>query len=180
MRTPRITLNKNKLAAALAPIALAAGMLAPVAAAKQAPTSPHQAAPHIRANAAPQIRAKAASFELTRGFDVWNFHKVPITLYSVTNADAIQGTAPIGSVLQPGDSQHFEILYRPFQVTETDVKYIGTTASGGDRIVTASMVVADVDTPYGACYSMAWGACTPSDGGDVIAWGTTIIFKGGA
>jgi hypothetical protein len=94
MRTPKI--NTRKLAAALAPIALAGAVMAPAAAAS-APPSGHGAA------------AMQSKVGYTRGFDIYNYTSHPLTLYGVVGTPA--SSPSIGTVVKPGSSQHFELTW---------------------------------------------------------------------
>jgi len=162
MRT--LGLTKRKLAAALAPIALAGGILAPVAAA--APAGSAQAAHHSN--------ARAADFELTRGFDIWNRTNQPIRLANVSDPGALQGGGPAtGSVLKPGDKQHFEVIYNVGQTDETGVTYQATDGSGD--LFNATIGTGALNIPASICSTSPGHTCTPSPG-QWTDWGQTITF----
>jgi hypothetical protein len=94
MRTPKI--NTKKLAAALAPIALAGAVMAPAAAASPPPRGHGPAA----------MQSKVG---YTRGFDIYNYTSHPLTLYGVLGTPA--SSPSIGTVVKPGSSQHFELTW---------------------------------------------------------------------
>lgn len=156
---------KLKLAAALAPFALAAGMFAPVAAAKQPPAA---------TDGAVQLGHVRLADNVTRGFDVWNYTSHPIKLVSLTNVAEISGKAPqLGSVLKPGEEHHFEITYMFGGTSDVQANY--ETEGDSGSTFTAEMGVGALDIPHGYCSTSGGHTCTPSPG-NWTDWGTTIAF----
>jgi hypothetical protein len=99
MRTPKI--NSKKLAAALAPIALAGAVMAPAAAASP-PASSHGVA-------ATAMRSKVGS---SRGFHIYNLTSHPIQLENITGGGHFEGRPNDGDVLNPGYYHDVEVQSR--------------------------------------------------------------------
>jgi hypothetical protein len=96
MATLRI--NRKALAAALAPLVLTGGILAPVASA--APRPAHQAPRAV------------GQTQFTRGFDVYNYTSHPLKFVDFTQQGVGDITHPeIGRVIQPGESMHMEATW---------------------------------------------------------------------
>lgn len=132
-----LRINRSTLAATLAPVVLAGGILAPVAGAKTTqPNEGHSAAAHVQ------------SAKLTRGFDVRNYTSQPLKLERFdhkTGGDI--DTPTVGTVMQPGESQHFEGTLQFLNFTAGTAWYVALGDDGkptGKRF--AVFVVVD---PYG-------------------------------
>lgn len=105
---------KHKMfAAALAPVVLAAAMLAPAAGASAAP------AHHGKSDAPAAARAQAPA--ASQGFTVYNYSSVPLYLDSL--GGDWEGTPQVGSVLKPGEKADFEVQYHFFVKTTDWVRY---------------------------------------------------------
>ena len=156
-------LNRTKLAAALAPIALAGGILAPVAAAQS------------RTAGSGPARHAPSSAVITKDFYVLNMTGHAVRLSSLTNADPwhIQGgPPPIGSVLEPGQSQRFLVIYQP-NGTQVDAHYESADPNW-DGQFTASMAVDPAGIPAAQCSAGLGSTCTPS--GALTQWAATITL----
>ena len=156
-------LNRTRLAAALAPIALAGGILAPVAAAQP------------RTAGSGPVRQAPGSGVITKDFYVYNQTGHPVRLASLTNADPfhIQGGPPaIGSVLAPGQWQRFLVIYQPNGV-QVDAHYESADPNW-DGQFTASMAVDKAGIPAAQCSAGLGSTCTPSDG--LTQWAAMITL----
>lgn len=113
MATLRI--SRRAIAAALAPVVLAGGILAPLAGAQQAHTD--TGAKHAQADTGAETGIQA--IKATRGFDIRNYTSSPLKLvrFERTRGGDI-GAPPVGSVIAPGESQHFEASWKWPYVTE--------------------------------------------------------------
>lgn len=98
MRTTKI--NSKKLAAALAPIALAGAVMAPAAAAST-PASAHGG-----------VAAKHSTVGYSRGFHIYNYTSEPITLDKIAGSGNFEGRPADGSVLNPGGYHDIEVQWQ--------------------------------------------------------------------
>jgi len=103
---------------------LAGGILAPVASAKTA---------HV--NAGPNATQHIQRAQFTRGFDVKNETEWPLKFYQLTldKDNAEPGDVdhpPLGTVIQPGQSMHFELTYRWFNNTKAWVDFRALDPNG--------------------------------------------------
>ncbi|WP_163803874.1 beta-propeller fold lactonase family protein [Mycolicibacterium anyangense] len=110
----------------------------------------------------------------TRGFDVYNLTSKPLTLVDYYGENRPQGNVPaIGSVVQPGQAMHFEVVYR-FLITNNIVYPV---FSGPDD---ARYVVGLQAGPFGGpgtgC-NVVGGAgqqCSPTPNGPDLIAGNTV------
>jgi hypothetical protein len=96
-------MSKKKIALRIVTPVLIAGAFAGLAGATNAAAAPAQ-----------QSAAKAvagAAMHLTQGFDIRNVSSHTITLVNIESAGSGDGTPPLGSVLRPGDSIHYEKVF---------------------------------------------------------------------
>jgi VCBS repeat-containing protein len=108
----------------------------------------------------PTVYAGSGIPPLTQGFDVYNATRQPITLtfYDFTKgAGNATQAPPVGAVIQPGDSQHFEVIY-----------YVGNTTSvapsfqsaDGTMVWSVTMGTSTFNEAFAGCSSNA--SCSPA------------------
>ena len=147
MRTPRIN---TKFAAALAPIALAGGLMAPTAAAST-PRSAHSPAARTQAKAA-RAHAKVGA---SQGFLIHNYTSQALTLDNITGSGNFEGRPADGSVFSPGTVHDIEVQYwfAEEQVDEAHYHFAnGATATVLMEVNGVNQPsVMGCDTDYGPC-----------------------------
>lgn len=113
---------------------------------------------------APTVRPplSAATGPSTRGFDVYNLTAQPVTFigYDTRSSGTLPTGGPkVGTVLNPGDRTHFEVIYR--FLADNNVVAQFQTASGA--VYSVNLQVSGAGVRRGSCSSSSPGACTTSN-----------------
>jgi hypothetical protein len=141
-------INITKLAAALAPVALAGAIMAPTAAAAPMHDAPGPSA--------------AARVDYSQGFHIYNLSSHRLKLVSVTGSGNFEGRPNDGDILQPGVGYHdWEVQYRwvspqfdrvTYQILDDGGQVVGKLTA--DLTVTGDVppaVDSDCSTTFGTC-----------------------------
>jgi hypothetical protein len=146
--TPKF--NSKKLAAALAPVALAGAMMAPTAAASTPPSAHSPAA------------TAQTKVGFSKGFPIYNHSSRQIRLINITGDGNFEGRPADGTVLKPGDSTRVEVQFRAF-TTQEDHANFQILGEDGNSIgtFTAHMGVNPLSVPFAYCETTV-GSCTPA------------------
>lgn len=166
-----ISLNRpQKIAAALAPLAVTGAIIAPAAVA-----SPAQ---HGKRTTA------MGQTQLSQGFHVYNESSHTIRLVNITG-DYFEGRPQDGAVLQPGVGYHdIEVEFRAFNEQDDTANY-QILGDNGQQIgtFTVHMAVDDLNDPGSYCETTI-GTCTPQKNPNNAAGyatpGKTIVLEDAA
>jgi hypothetical protein len=133
MRTPKI--NAKKLAAALAPVALAGGVMAPTAAAESAPAEPNSPAATAPAEANSPAATAPTNVAFSKGFRIYNLSSHQIKLINITGDGNFDGRPADGTVLKPGEVTDVEVQVR-FCCNDNDTAHFAILDANGAQIGT--------------------------------------------
>jgi hypothetical protein len=155
MRTPRIT--SQKLAAALAPIALVGAVMAPAAAAS------------TPASARSSIAAAHSQVGSSHGFHIYNLTGHPIQLDNITGGGNFEGRPADGAVLSPGTYHDVEVQWR-FPSEEWDTAHYSWFTGNSTVFFDVAMHVPAVGDPSSSC------SVSNGSGETCTANGTTVTL----